>query len=163
MFHSQNIQVFVFLTILWFTKSVTSWWVWWVLVHEKGCIFEYIFWTTTYKVTKLGKLRRTEAKFKDLFNLSTCSNYSVTYYVKILLFHFFKKGEQGKIKNGNCQLLKMTRSCYINILVTERGLELVSSLHQWTKNMLGMFVMFVMQHISIWPNFILIALRIQRN
>ena len=31
MFRSQDIQVFVFLTILWFIKSVTSWW---VLVHE---------------------------------------------------------------------------------------------------------------------------------
>ena len=45
MFHSQDIQVFVFLTIPWFNKSVTSWW---VLVHETGCIFEYIFWTTTH-------------------------------------------------------------------------------------------------------------------
>ena len=53
MFHSQDIQVFVFLTILWFTKSVTSWW---ALVHETGCIFEYIFRTTTHKVTKLGQL-----------------------------------------------------------------------------------------------------------
>ena len=32
-----DIQVFVFLTITRFTKSVTSWW---VLVHETGCIFE---------------------------------------------------------------------------------------------------------------------------
>ena len=36
MFHSQHIQVFIFLTIPWFTKPVTSWW---VLVHETGCIF----------------------------------------------------------------------------------------------------------------------------
>ena len=41
----QDIQVFVFLTIPWFTKSVTSWW---VSVHKTGCIFEYIFWTTTH-------------------------------------------------------------------------------------------------------------------
>ena len=45
MFRSQDIQVFVFLTILWFTKSVKSWW---VLVHEIGHILEYIFWTTTH-------------------------------------------------------------------------------------------------------------------
>ena len=45
MFRSQDIQVFVFLTISWFTKSVTSRW---VLVHEIRCIFEYIFWTTTH-------------------------------------------------------------------------------------------------------------------
>ena len=45
MFYSQDIQVFVFLTIPWFIKSMTSWW---VLVHETGCVFEYIFWTTTH-------------------------------------------------------------------------------------------------------------------
>ena len=45
MFHSQDTQVFVFLTIPWFIKSVMSWW---VLVHEAGCIFEYIFWTITH-------------------------------------------------------------------------------------------------------------------
>ena len=44
-FHSQDIQVFVFLTIPCFSKSVTSWW---VLVHETECIFEYMFWTATY-------------------------------------------------------------------------------------------------------------------
>ena len=49
---SQDIQVFVFLTIPSFTKSVTPW----VLVHETGCICEYIFWTTTHEVTKLGQL-----------------------------------------------------------------------------------------------------------
>ena len=52
-FRSQDIQVFVFLTIPWFTLSVTSWW---VLVHETGCISEYIFRTTTNWVTKLGQL-----------------------------------------------------------------------------------------------------------
>ena len=52
MFCSQDIQVFVFLTIPWFTKSVTSR----VLVHETRCVFEYIFWTTTHEVTKLGQL-----------------------------------------------------------------------------------------------------------
>ena len=40
MFRSEDIQVFVFLTIPWFTKSVTSWW---VLVYETGCIFKYVF------------------------------------------------------------------------------------------------------------------------
>ena len=52
MFCFQDIQVFAFLTILWFTKSMTSW----VLLHETGCIFEYILWTTTHWVTKLGQL-----------------------------------------------------------------------------------------------------------
>ena len=44
-FHSQDIQVLVFLTIPWFTKFVMSWW---VFIHETGCIFEYLFWTTTH-------------------------------------------------------------------------------------------------------------------
>ena len=50
MFHSQDIEVFVFLTTPWFNKSVTSWW---VLAHETRCIFDYIFWTTTHQVIKL--------------------------------------------------------------------------------------------------------------
>ena len=49
MFHSS----FAFLTILWFTISVTSQW---VLVHETRYLFEYIFWITTHQVTKLGQL-----------------------------------------------------------------------------------------------------------
>ena len=44
-FRSQDIQVDLFLIISWFTKSLKSWW---LLVHEIGCIFEYIFWTTTH-------------------------------------------------------------------------------------------------------------------
>ena len=51
-FRFRDIQVLVFLTIPWFNKSVTSWW---VLVHETVYIFEYIFWTTTHWVTKLGQ------------------------------------------------------------------------------------------------------------
>ena len=42
MFRSRYIQVFVSLTIAWFTKSVTSWS---ALLHSTGFIFEYIFWT----------------------------------------------------------------------------------------------------------------------
>ena len=45
MFRYQDIQIFLFWTIPWFTKIVTSWW---VLVHETGCISEYIFRTTTH-------------------------------------------------------------------------------------------------------------------
>ena len=53
MFPSQDIQVFVILTIPGFTKSVMSRW---VLVHEIRCIFEYIFGTTDHEVTKPGQL-----------------------------------------------------------------------------------------------------------
>ena len=92
-------------TIPRFSKSVTSWW---VLVHEtvhfwiyllnhnslthltwsidrckQGQYFPEIFWTTW----------RTAAKFQVLFHLATSSNYSITNYVKFLVFHFFRKGE----------------------------------------------------------------------
>ena len=45
MFYSQYIQVFLFLAISSFIKSVTSRR---VLVYETKSIFEYIFWTTTH-------------------------------------------------------------------------------------------------------------------
>ena len=128
MFHSQDIQVFLALAVPWFTKSVTSWS---VLGHETNCIFEYIFWPTIHQITKLGQLVdinicikfsgifwticRTGASFQVFFNLATCSNYSITNYVNIPVFHFIlflRKGEQGTIKNGKCQQLKMARSCY---------------------------------------------------
>ena len=48
MFRSQDIQAFVFITIPWFTESVTSRR---VLVLETRYIFEYIFWTTTHEIT----------------------------------------------------------------------------------------------------------------
>ena len=55
----------------------------------------------------------------------------------------------------------MARSRYIVILIKSlKGLELASSLQQWVKNMLEMFPI---QHISIWPNFLLIAFRIQKK
>ena len=100
MFCSQDVKVFVFLTISWFTKSVLSWW---VLLHEPGCIFEYIF-EPQPQVTKCGQLRdnkqeqfseifwtiwSTGAMLLVLFNLATCSNYPITNYVRIPMFHFF--------------------------------------------------------------------------
>ena len=55
----------------------------------------------------------------------------------------------------------MVWSRYIVVLIiSSKGLELVSSLQHWTKNMLEMFVI---QHTSIWPNLILVVLRIQKN
>ena len=75
-----------------------------------------IFWT----------IWRTGAKFQVLFNSATCSNYSINNYGMILVFHFFNfffwKGELHlnmflTFKNGNCQLLIMTTSCYTVILM----------------------------------------------
>ena len=39
MFCSQDIQVFVFLNIPWFTKSMTSWWI--LVSHQTGPIDRY--------------------------------------------------------------------------------------------------------------------------
>ena len=55
----------------------------------------------------------------------------------------------------------MARSRYILILMkSSKGLEIVFSLQHWAENMLEMFVI---QKASIWPNFILIVLRIQKK
>ena len=55
----------------------------------------------------------------------------------------------------------MAWSSYIAILIkSEKGLELVSRLQHWAKNMLEIFVI---QHTSIWPHFILIVPRIQKK
>ena len=57
MFCSQDIQVFVLLTIPWFTKSVTSRWDKVTrCIFETRWIFEYIIWTTNDEVTILGQL-----------------------------------------------------------------------------------------------------------
>ena len=57
------------------------------------------------------------------------------------------------IKNGKCQLLKMTRSRYIAILIKSwKGPELVSSSQHWAKNMSEIFAL---QYNCIWPSFIL--------
>ena len=70
-----------------------------ILVHEIRYIFEFIFWTTTHQITKLGQITnicqgnifpeifwiilRNRSKLQVLLNLETWSNYSITNYVKI--------------------------------------------------------------------------------
>ena len=39
--------------------------------------------------------------FFSFFNLPTCSNYSITNYVKIPVFHFFEKVNKGQLKMVN--------------------------------------------------------------
>ena len=69
---------------------------------------------------------------------------------------FFWNGECGRIKNGKYQLLKIDKSRYVVIsLKLQKGLELVSSLKHWVKNMLEMFFI---RYTSIWTNFILIVM-----
>ena len=73
----------------------------------------------------------------------------------------FWKGEKGTIENGKCKLLKMARCHYIIISIkSQKDLEQVSSLQDLVKNMLETSVT---QYTNIWPNFILIAFRIQEK
>ena len=104
-FCSQDIQVFVFLTIPWFTKSVMSQWVlvhkttllnqstwscqtWSVDRYNQGQWFSVIFWT----------IWRAGARLQVLFHLATCPNYSTTKYVKAPVFYFFEKVNKGQMK-----------------------------------------------------------------
>ena len=49
--------------------------------YDQGKHFSDIFQT----------IWRTGAKFEALFKLATCSNYSITNYVKFPMFYFFEK------------------------------------------------------------------------
>ena len=116
---------------------------------KQGQYFSEIFWT----------IQKTGAKFQTLFNLATCSNYSRTNYVKFQVLYLFWKGEYGIIENGKYQLLKTDSSRYIS-LKPQKGLEIVSSPQHWVRNMLEMSVI---RYTSMWPNLILIVLRILKK
>ena len=110
MFCSQGIQVFVFLAIPWVSNelvmmSISTWgrvyfWInhlnhnlwthqtWSIDRCKQGQYFPEIFWMTW----------RTGTKFQALFNLATCSNYLITNYVKIPVFHFFERVDKGELK-----------------------------------------------------------------
>ena len=105
MFCYQDMHVFVFLTIPWFTKSVTSWdrvhfWIY-LLNHNSSC---HQTWPIDrYKQgqqlsTILWTICMTGTKFKVFSNLAICSNYSITSYIKITLFYFFEKKNKGQLK-----------------------------------------------------------------
>ena len=59
--------------------------------YKQGQYFSEVFWT----------IWRTGVKFQALFNLATCSNYSITTYVKYPLFHFFERVNKGELKTTN--------------------------------------------------------------
>ena len=67
MFHFQDIQVFVFLTIPWFTKSVTSRW---VLAHESRCILNISFEPQIMKSPSLAswQIQASTITFNNLLN-----------------------------------------------------------------------------------------------
>ena len=127
-FRSQDIQVFVFLTVPWFPKSVTSWW---VLVDEAGCIFECVLnhkslthqtrWINRYKKGQyfskiFWTIWWTGSKFQTLFILATCSNFSIANYVKFPVFHFVEGVNKGELTMVyKYQLIKNDKSRYIVI------------------------------------------------
>ena len=112
MFCSQDIQVLVFLTIPWFTKSVISWW---VLVHVTVHLIYLLNYNSLKQQTwSIGRYKqgqyiseifwmiwRTGAKFKTFSNLVTCFNYSINNHVKFPLFHFFQRMNKGELKMVN--------------------------------------------------------------
>ena len=122
-FHSQDIQVFVFLIIPWFTRSVMSWWADRVhfgihllncnsLNHQtrpskQGHYFSGIFWT----------IWRTGAKFLVLFNLATCSNYSITNYIKIPVFHFFLFLFFEKVNKGHFKMVNVKQQKWPDLTI----------------------------------------------
>ena len=123
MYHSQAIQVSVFLTIPWFTKSLTSL----LLVHET-----VYFWIYLLNHSKLGQLidiNRTTifrnllnnldewgwvpgsfqfSNLLQLLNNRLCQDSSVA---------FFWKSEWGAIRNSKFQLLKVALFRYIAIFI----------------------------------------------
>ena len=109
MFCSQDIQVFLFYNYTMIYQifdvmiSISIWgrlhfWVyclnynsltlqtWSIDRYKQGEYFSEILWT----------IWRTGANFQAFFNLATCSNYSVTSYVKFLVFHYFERVNKGE-------------------------------------------------------------------
>ena len=82
----------------WLTRQT-----WLIDRYRQGQYFSEITWM----------IWRAGIKFQVLFNLTTCSNYSRTNYVKSLVFLFFLKGWIKRIKDGKYQLLNIDRFCYI--------------------------------------------------
>ena len=112
---------FAIFNIPWFTKSLT---LWRILVHETGCMYEYIFWTTTHLVTKLGQLIDTsngnsfQESFEQFgglavspksFSIQQLAPITLESIIKSPVFYFFEKMNNG--------LLRITRSHYIVILI----------------------------------------------
>ena len=110
-FRSQDIQVFVFSTSLWFAKicgvtmsistqdkvhfwicllNLNSWsyQTWLVDRYKQGQQFSVIFWA----------IWRTGARFQVLFNLATCPNYSLTKCQDSSASFFFEKVNEEQLK-----------------------------------------------------------------
>ena len=155
MFRSQDIQFFLFVTITWFTKSVTSWW---VLVHKTRCICEYFLShnslsNQTWSIDRYKRgqrcsgifwtIWRTGAKFQVLFNLAPCSNYWITNYVKIIMFHSFEKVNEGcneKLKMSTIKNGQISLCCHTVILNHKKAWNYHPG-HN------------ILRHLDVWQNF----------
>ena len=114
MFRSWVIQVFVFLTILRLTKSVwrhDEYYSTWDRVHFWIYLLNNKLTHQTWSIDRYKQLQyfsgsfwtiwRTGAKLQALFNLVTCSNYSMTNYVKFPVFHFVERVNKRELKMVN--------------------------------------------------------------
>ena len=67
----------------------------------------------------------TKAKFQVLFNLATWSNYSITNYIKIPVFHFLAKVNEGHLKLVNVMSIikngQILLYCHFNIIIKGPG------------------------------------------
>ena len=98
-FSSQDIQVFCIYQIceVMITVSTSDRVYFWIyllnhnLLSHQTCPIDCYNQRQTFSGT-LWRIWSTGAKFQVLFNLATCSNYSITKYVKI---HFFEKMNKG--------------------------------------------------------------------
>ena len=108
-----DIQVFVFLMISWFTKSVTSWWLlvketvhFWIYLLNHNSLTHQTWSINRYKQGEYFSeifctIWRTGAKFQILFNSAICSNYSITNYVKFPVFHISERVDKGELRMVN--------------------------------------------------------------
>ena len=94
--------------------------------YKQGKYFSEIFWT----------IWRTGTEFQALFNLATCSSYSLTNYVKFLVFHFFKRVNKGEWKwqMPTVKIWQISLYYFIKIL-KEPGTSLPSP--AWRKKHIG--------------------------
>ena len=97
-------------------------------------------------------IRKIGGKLQVLFNLATYFNYSITSSVKIPVFGFFEKLNKGQLKMVNVK--------YWWPDLDKRTWNKFSVVSIDPKKMLEMFVI---RHSSIWPNLILIVLRIKKK
>ena len=70
---------------------------------------------------------KNEANFQVLFNLATSSNYSITSYVKIPVFHFFEKVNEGQLKISTIKNGQISLYCHFNKIIKGPGTSFHSS------------------------------------